>query len=92
MRLGLFDGPEGDPWGRLGPADVATPEHAQLTVDAARQGLVLLVNKNGTLPLGGGIGTVAVIGRHMEAGVAMQVRSGDFPGLRQRSAALWKQS
>jgi beta-glucosidase-like glycosyl hydrolase len=92
MRLGLFDGPEGDPWGRLGPADVATPEHGHLAADAACQGLVLLVNKNGTLPLGGGVGTVAVIGPHIEAGVALQVWSIDVPVSDRQAQGLRKQS
>ncbi|GJN05117.1 hypothetical protein PR202_ga22722 [Eleusine coracana subsp. coracana] len=82
MRLGMFDGdPARQPFGRLGPADVCTPAHRGLALDAARQSVVLL--KNGRGKHGGGVlpltgkarrrrGTVvAVVGPHAEATVAM---------------------
>uniref|UniRef100_A0A0C9QPY6 TSA: Wollemia nobilis Ref_Wollemi_Transcript_14266_2795 transcribed RNA sequence n=1 Tax=Wollemia nobilis TaxID=56998 RepID=A0A0C9QPY6_9CONI len=43
MRLGLFDGnPTTQPYGNLGPRDVCTPQHHQLALQAAREGIVLL--------------------------------------------------
>ncbi|XP_039068691.1 beta-xylosidase/alpha-L-arabinofuranosidase 2-like [Hibiscus syriacus] len=64
MRLGFFDGdPSKQPYGKLGPKDVCTPEHQELAREAARQGIVLLKNKAGSLPLSPTmIKTLAVIG------------------------------
>ncbi|CAN6382042.1 unnamed protein product [Urochloa humidicola] len=83
MRLGMFDGdPSVGPYGHLGPKDVCTPAHQELALEAARQGVVLLKNerKRGgkkhaggeTLPLRAAAHrTVAVVGPHAEATVAM---------------------
>ncbi|KAM0936384.1 putative xylan 1,4-beta-xylosidase [Dioscorea sansibarensis] len=64
MRLGFFDGdPRKLPFGGLGPKDVCTPENQELARDAARQGIVLLKNINGALPLSPKtIKSLAVIG------------------------------
>ncbi|CAL4990277.1 unnamed protein product [Urochloa decumbens] len=75
LRLGLFDGETSTgPYGHLGPKDVCTPDHQQLVLEAARQGAVLLKNddKNG-LPLRAAAAhrTVAVVGPHTDATVAM---------------------
>lgn len=68
MRLGMFDQ---QPFARLGPADVCTPAHRALALDAARQTVVLLKNRQGAaLPLARR-GTVAVVGPHAQATVAM---------------------
>lgn len=64
MRLGFFDGdPRKQPYGKLGPSDVCTPENQELAREAARQGIVLLKNSDGSLPLDpASIKTLAVIG------------------------------
>ncbi|KAG8370498.1 hypothetical protein BUALT_Bualt14G0123100 [Buddleja alternifolia] len=67
MRLGMFDGPR-QPYLNLGPKDVCTPAHQQLALEAARQGIVLLQNRNRALPLSTTRHrTVAVIGPNSDA-------------------------
>lgn len=64
MRLGFFDGnPSKAIYGKLGPKDVCTSKHQELAREAARQGIVLLKNSKGSLPLSPtAIKTLAVIG------------------------------
>ncbi|XP_042519498.1 beta-xylosidase/alpha-L-arabinofuranosidase 2-like [Macadamia integrifolia] len=64
MRLGFFDGdPSKQLYGKLGPKDVCTPENQELAREAARQGIVLLKNSPGSLPLSPTtIKSLAVIG------------------------------
>lgn len=64
MRLGFFDGnPRNHIYGNLGPKDVCTPENQELAREAARQGIVLLKNTAGSLPLTpSAIKSLAVIG------------------------------
>ena len=53
MRLGHFDGdPRGNAlYGRLGAADVCTADHKNLALEVAQDGIVLLKNDAGILPL-----------------------------------------
>lgn len=79
MRLGLFDG---DPatllYGNLGLESICTPEHQHLALEAARQGIVLLKNENGHLPLSrSAISSLALIGPHGDATEAMR---GNYAG------------
>ncbi|XP_071715668.1 beta-xylosidase/alpha-L-arabinofuranosidase 2-like [Rutidosis leptorrhynchoides] len=64
MRLGFFDGnPRNHLYGKLGPKDVCTPANQELAREAARQGIVLLKNTAGSLPLSpAAIKSLAVIG------------------------------
>lgn len=77
MRLGMFDGDvAAQPFGHLGPQHVCTPAHRELALEAACQSIVLLKNGGGNnmrLPLSSHHrrGTVAVVGPHSEATVAM---------------------
>ncbi|XP_024356912.1 beta-xylosidase/alpha-L-arabinofuranosidase 1 [Physcomitrium patens] len=67
MRLGMFDGnPANQEFGNIGVADVCTPAHQELAVEAARQGIVLLKNDGNILPLSKNINT-AVIGPNANA-------------------------
>ncbi|XP_017218486.1 beta-D-xylosidase 1 [Daucus carota subsp. sativus] len=71
MRLGMFDGIR-QPYGNLGPRDVCTPAHRQLALEAARQGMVLLLNRGRAPPLSTRFHhTVAVIGPNSDATVTM---------------------
>jgi len=77
MKLGLFDPrgtPESNPWAWLGPADVDSPQHRSLALEAARQAVTLLKNSGpGALPWDMktrarlGIKTVALVGPHANA-------------------------
>ncbi|KAM0053456.1 putative glycosidase [Helianthus debilis subsp. tardiflorus] len=64
MRLGFFDGnPSKQIYAKLGPKDVCTPANQELAREAARQGIVLLKNSAGSLPLSPtAIKSLAVIG------------------------------
>lgn len=79
MRLGMFDGPR-QPYGNLGPRDICTPAHQQLALDAARQGIVLLQNRNHALPLSTRRHrTVAVIGPNSDVTATM---IGNYAGIK----------
>ncbi|KAL9237215.1 hypothetical protein vseg_011795 [Gypsophila vaccaria] len=73
MRLGMFDGePSAQPFGNLGPEHVCTPAHQDLALQAARQGIVLLKNELGSLPLSTSRHrTIAVIGPNAQATTTM---------------------
>ncbi|KAG4394952.1 hypothetical protein GLYMA_20G133900v4 [Glycine max] len=72
MRLGFFDDPKSLPFANLGPSDVCTKDNQQLALDAAKQGIVLLENNNGALPLSQtNIKKLAVIGPNANATTVM---------------------
>jgi hypothetical protein len=50
FRLGLFDPPEGQKWTKIGMDEVSNAHAQQLNRETARQSLVLLQNKDATLP------------------------------------------
>jgi len=81
MRLGFFDGdPSKQPYGNLGPKDVCTAENQELAREAARQGIVLLKNCAGSLPLNAkAIKSLAVIGPNANATRAM---IGNYEGIK----------
>jgi hypothetical protein len=66
MRLGHFDGdPKAGVYGNLGAAQICTPEHKNLALEAALDGIVLLKNGAGVLPLmRGAVASAAVIGHN----------------------------
>ena len=73
LRLGLFDGDAFDPCGfkALRPADVNASAHNALALRAAVEGIVLLENKAGALPLAR-LATWAVVGPLADNGPTMQ--------------------
>ena len=76
MHLGLFDNPEHNPYNKISPSIVGSEEHRQLALEAARQSIVLLKNKNRTLPLNPNkVKSIAVIG--INAGTS---EFGDYSG------------
>ncbi|CAN1327185.1 Beta-D-xylosidase 4 [Linum perenne] len=80
MRLGFFDGdPRSQLYGKLGPKDVCTEENQELAREAARQGIVLLKNNAGSLPLSPtSIKNLAVIGPNANVTKTM---IGNYEGL-----------
>ncbi|KAL3729666.1 hypothetical protein ACJRO7_026750 [Eucalyptus globulus] len=79
MRLGFFDGdPRKQLYGKLGPDDVCTPSNQELAREAARQGIVLLKNTAGSLPLSStAIKSLAVIGPNANV---MKTMIGNYEG------------
>jgi len=51
FELGDFDSDDQVPWTKIPMSVVASPEHKQLALQAAREAVVLLQNRNGVLPL-----------------------------------------
>jgi beta-glucosidase len=65
FRLGEFDPPGSVPYSKLGPALICSPEHRQLSLQTARESMVLLANRRNLLPLDRNkIKSIAVIGPH----------------------------
>ncbi|XP_023750732.1 beta-xylosidase/alpha-L-arabinofuranosidase 2 [Lactuca sativa] len=73
MRLGFFDGnPRNQFYGKLGKKDVCTQATQELARETARQGIVLLKNSFGSLPLPRrAMTSLAVIGPNANATKAM---------------------
>ncbi|WVZ83981.1 hypothetical protein U9M48_031067 [Paspalum notatum var. saurae] len=73
MRLGHFDGdPRANVYGALGAADICAPEHRSLALEAAQDGIVLLKNDGGMLPLDRtAVASAAAIGPNADDGAAL---------------------
>ncbi|MBB4125813.1 beta-glucosidase [Xanthomonas translucens] len=70
-RLGELQPQRKDPYARLGAKDVDSAAHRALALQAAQQSLVLLQNRNATLPLKPGL-RLAVIGPNADALAALE--------------------
>jgi beta-glucosidase len=63
FRLGEFDPADQNPYANVPESKLCAPEHGQLSLQAARESIVLLKNENNTLPLNKEkLSSVAVIG------------------------------
>ncbi|PSC72215.1 putative beta-D-xylosidase 7 [Micractinium conductrix] len=63
VRLGHFDPANRQPWSHLKPTEMGSPEHRQTARQILAQGIVLLKNTGGSLPLKvAELGKVAVFG------------------------------
>lgn len=62
MKLGQFDSDALVPFSKIPLTVVDSKEHQQLALEAARKSIVLLENKNNTLPFSKNVKRVAVIG------------------------------
>ncbi len=66
MRLGMFDPPDMVPFNKIPLSAVGSPEHRALALKVARESIVLLKNREATLPLPESLRTIAVIGPNAE--------------------------
>lgn len=63
FRLGQFDARGGNPYSNISEEAICAPQHAALSLEAAKESIVLLKNDGGMLPLcSSAIDDVAVIG------------------------------
>ncbi len=62
FRLGMFDPPEKVPYARIPFSVVDSPAHRQLSLQAARESIVLLKNDHHLLPLSKNLKSIAVVG------------------------------
>lgn len=62
FRLGEMDDLEDVQWSKIDPSVIASTEHAELALEAARKSIVLLENKNHILPLRKDRMKIAVMG------------------------------
>ncbi|MGA2570234.1 MAG: glycoside hydrolase family 3 C-terminal domain-containing protein [Terracidiphilus sp.] len=62
MRLGMFDPPEMVSFNKIPSSEVNSAAHRELSLQAARESIVLLKNRNGALPLKPAIRKIAVVG------------------------------
>jgi len=67
FRLGTFDPPELVPYSGISPDVICSPAHRRLALKTAQRSIVLLINRDGFLPLDPSrLGTIAVIGPHAD--------------------------
>jgi beta-glucosidase len=71
FKLGMFDPPERVPFSKIPYSVNDSAEHRKVALEAARKSIVLLANRNGTLPLASGVKRIAVIGPSADDPVAL---------------------
>ncbi len=72
FQLGMFDPPSSYAYGRIPFSEVNSPEHRELSLQAARESMVLLKNADGILPLKPSIRNIAVVGPTAELVQSLQ--------------------
>jgi beta-glucosidase len=77
FRLGMFDPPENVPYAQIPFSANDSVEHRQISLEAARESIVLLKNANNTLPLRKDLKSIAVIGPNADN---VQVLLGNYNG------------
>lgn len=79
MKLGMFDPPGMVPYTQIPHSVVDSETHRQLALEAARKSMVLLKNKNNTLPLSKDLQNVAVIGPNADKLEVLWANYNGFP-------------
>lgn len=77
FQLGMFDPPASFAYGRIPYSVVNSPEHRQLSLQAARESIVLLKNAHHLLPLKHKLHSIAVVGPTAEL---LQALQGNYNG------------
>jgi beta-glucosidase len=77
FKLGMFDPPNSFAYGRIPFSEVNSPEHRQLSLQAARESMVLLKDDHHILPLNRSVHSIAVIGPEAEL---IQSLQGNYNG------------
>lgn len=72
FRLGMFDPPGAVPFNMIPFSQDDSPQHAQLSLEAARASMVLLKNNHHALPLAPTLRNIAVIGPNADALPALE--------------------
>ena len=78
FELGDFDSDELNPWAKIPESVIASEEHKQLALDMARQGMVLLENKDNALPMNANA-RVAVVGPNADNTIMMWGNYNGYP-------------
>jgi beta-glucosidase len=79
FKLGMFDPAEMVPFNSIPYSNNDSPENRALSVETARQSLVLLKNENNTLPLKKDLKTIAVIGPNADNAEVMYANYNGTP-------------
>ena len=85
LKLGMFDPPSSVPYSRIAKTQNDTDVHRQLALQAARESIVLLKNKDGFLPLKQKYATIAVIGPNADSLDALE---GNYNGTPSKPVTL----
>jgi beta-glucosidase len=78
FRLGMFDPASLVPYSSIAPTDFDTEEHHEIALQASRESLVLLKNKDNFLPLKETPKTIAVIGPNADS---LEALVGNYNGI-----------
>ena len=78
MELGMFDPAEMLPWAKMGQEVISSEKNNELAIQAARESMVLLENKN-VLPLSKQLKTIAVVGPNADDAAMLNGNYGGTP-------------